>query len=165
MNSHGMARSTLRNVGFALVLAAILGMIPETVDAGENFAREAEAPAVTSNVRAGLLNSQVNWWSIPRSARVAAKNLAATQDATVTRCVAVDHNESVSYEIHAARRLGFLKKQDFVLTSISEPKAVADKRREEQTLRRRLARLREAATFRSAPPTGRQEGDLRPRSN
>ena len=84
------------------------------------------------------------WRSIPPSAREAATNLAKSRDSSVSRCVAIENDQMVTYEIHASHRAGLFQRTDFVLTSVSEPKSVAEKRREEQTLRRRLARLRES---------------------
>ena len=149
-----IARAARRVVLGALAAVAI----SSTANAGERLARlgsllgresvEAEAP---DDAKAAPLSSTLNWWSIPKSARVAAKTLAAAKDATVTRCVAVTEGDVVTYEIHASRRVGPFRREDFRLTSVSEPAAVAEKRRQEQTLERRMARVRSAVKQRLSP--------------
>ena len=102
--------------------------------------------------------STMPWRSIPRPAREAARGLAKSKDASVSRCVAIEKDDTVTYEIHASRRTGLFRRTDFVLTSVSEPKSVAEKRREEQTLRRRVARLRAAIRPEPAEDAGAGAG-------
>ncbi|MDB5352660.1 MAG: hypothetical protein JWN86_3907 [Planctomycetota bacterium] len=156
--NHGIARRLIR-VGLA---AAVLGS-PATVHAGEGLAKLStllgRKPAAAAEAKSGAVSSQINWWSIPRPARVAAKDLAAKQDATVSRCVAVEHDDRTSYEIHASRRLGLFKRSDFILTTVSEPSEVAEQRRQQQSLRGRLKRLRDAAT-KEPTSTGKSRSDF-----
>lgn len=84
------------------------------------------------------------WWSIPRRARAAMREMAASRDARVTRCLLVEHEDEVIYEIHARRRLGLFRTEDFVLTRFGEPREDADSRRESRTLRGRWESLRDA---------------------
>ena len=139
---------TKRRVARVAIMAAIAGLVPAAARAGEGLTRLStllgRKPATAAEAKPRESHSAMNWWSIPRPARVAAKKLAKSQDASVTRCVAIDQDDKVSYEIHASHHLGLFKRDDFVLTGVSEPKAVAEKRREEQTLRRRMERLRDA---------------------
>lgn len=123
-----------------LALAALGGAARAGADGWTTFGA---TPSASVAAKPGVVSKPVRWWSIPRTARTAAKNLAASRDASVSRCVAIEQDDQILYEFHASRRLGFLKKQDFVLTSISEPKTVSEKRKEQQSLKGRLARLRE----------------------
>ena len=125
----------------ALVLA---GFLPATTHAGDGlsrlFNRKAASP-INADEKPGPVASTMNWRSIPRPARDAAKKLAATKDASVTRCVAIEGDDMISYEIHASHHLGPFKKDDFVLASVSEPATAAEARRKEQTLSYRLRHL------------------------
>lgn len=154
----GMARLARGRVRVALAVAALSWVLPAPAHAGEGLAglstHLGRKPVAADDAKSAPPASSLRWWSIPRPARVAARNLAAAQDAAVTRCVAVEHDDVISYEIHAARRLGLFKKSEFLLTSVSEPKAVAQKRREEQGLRGRLGSLRDAVWPRSSATGG-----------
>jgi len=140
-----------KTLGRAAIAAAAMSMAwlaPSAAPAGEWFPRASAllARKPSEEAKTGELKSAMNWWSIPRPARVAAKKLAKEKDATVTRCVAIEQGDKVAYEIHASHKLGLFKRDDFVLTGVTEPLETAEKRREEQTLRRRFERLREKGT-------------------
>lgn len=141
-------RNRAKLAGAAFAAAVIAGLAPST-DAGDRLPRLSSLinrKAVdVPETKPAENDSVMNWWSVPRPARVAAKKLAKSQDASVTRCVAIEREDKVAYEIHASHNLGLFKKDDFVLTSVSEPKATAEKRKEEQTLKGRVRRLREGA--------------------
>ena len=145
---------------FALVLvalAAISGVVladdRSSNHATLSFSDSSTAPEKTTPRSHG---SWVNWWSIPEPARIAVKKLAASRDASVTRCTSVESDDKITYEFHASRRQGLFRKTDFVLTTVSEPTSVAKKRQEDATLKKRLERLRAAISPRPKPePTGR----------
>jgi hypothetical protein len=109
-------------------------------------------PASAGESGAGPIGSTLHWWSVPRPARVAARELAKKRGASVTKCVAIEGEDQVHYEIHASRRIGLFQRAEFVLTSVSEPKATAEKRREERTFRARMKRFRNAALGRTPRP-------------
>lgn len=124
------------------VAIAAVALAPAQVGAGEGFKRfssmlkgesSASEPAEEPS---GPIETQMKWWSIPRTARVAAKKLAADQDASITRCVAIEEGDKVTYEIHASHRLGLFRRDDFVLTGVTEPKVAAEKREEERGLKK-----------------------------
>lgn len=114
-------------------LSRLFNRKPPNITVPENPPDSAKRPA----------GSSMRWSSVPRPARDAAKTLAAAKDASVTRCVAFEDDETVSYEIHATHHLGLFKKDDFVLTSVSESRNAAEIRRREQTLSYRLKHLRD----------------------
>lgn len=146
-----------RSLSLGLTLAAIVIACCPTGRADDRdgfgrfprlFGRKDEP---TEEKKTGALISTVNWWSVPKTARTAAKKLAANQDASVSRCVAVDQGDMVSFEIHASRRTGLFKRTDFVLTRVSEPKTTVERRKEEQTLKKRMARFRDFVLDRNQP--------------
>jgi hypothetical protein len=134
-----------RRLSVGLAAAALAGSIPATTHAGDGLSRLFDRKPVdtesAAEVKSGPISSSMRWWSIPRPARTAARKLAATSDASVTRCMSFENDDTVSYEIHASHRLGLFKRDDFVLTSVSEPRSAAEQRRREQTLRYRLSHI------------------------
>ena len=92
---------------------------------GSLFARD--APKVDAEVTqagaAGAVASPVHWWSVPRRARVAARQYAAAKDAGVTRCVrVVEPDGTVHHDIYAAHRVGLTRQDEFVLLSVADEK-------------------------------------------
>jgi hypothetical protein len=144
----GIVRAAQRLTRAGLAVVALCSAMPVMAHAGEGFDRLSaffkREPAAAPEPHSGPVASQMNWWAVPRSARSAARKLAASKDASVTRCVAFEKDDVISYEIHAAHRLGLFKKDDFVLTSVSEPKSAAETRKKEQSFRYRVAKLRRA---------------------
>lgn len=143
-------RGLRRQLRAGLAAAAVAGLIPTSALAGDRLSRlfdrkppNITAPESSPESSKGPTGSSMRWSSVPRPARDAAKKLAAAKDASVTRCVAFEDDETVSYEIHAAHHLGLFKKDDFVLTSVSESRGAAETRRKEQSLRYRLKHLRD----------------------
>ncbi len=135
-----------RMIRAGLAAAIIFGGAAPSATAGERLARLSSVfsrgNGVSNEPKIRPLSSTMNWWSIPRPAREAARKLAANQDASVTRCVANEHGDQVTYEIFAARRIGPFKKSEFVLTSVTEPKTVAQRREQEQTPKARMSRMK-----------------------
>ncbi len=134
----------------SLAAAVVAWLIPTSAQAGDRLAKlfnrkppNITAPEGSPESAKGPVGSTMRWSSVPRPARDAAKKLAAAKDASVTRCVAFENDEMVSYEIHAAHHLGLFKRDDFVLTSVNESRGAAETRRTEQTLRYRLKHLRD----------------------
>lgn len=122
-----------------IVLAAVaMVTISGVVNAGD----DTDKSLVPNEAPAKVTVKTVPWWSIPRSARDAVKSLAATRDASVTRCTVTESGNTMTYDFHAARRKGLFRKKEFVLTSATEPTSVAKKRQEEQSLKRRFERFR-----------------------
>jgi hypothetical protein len=122
--------------------------------------RPAGASATGDAKPGGPVSSSLAWRKISAPARTAAKKLAATQDAAVTRCVAIEQNGVVTYEIHASHRLfgPIHKRDDFVLTSVNEPATVAENRRESQTLKSRIERMKTALGPKKDEPVSLNEG-------
>ena len=143
-------RELRRLLRTSLAAAAVAGLIPGSAPAGDRLAKlfdrkpaNITAPESPPESAKGPAGSTMRWSSVPRPARDAAKKLAAAKDASVTRCVAIEGDDMVSYEIHAAHHLGLFKKDDFVLTSVSESRGAAETRKREQTLSYRLKHLRD----------------------
>lgn len=143
-------RALRRHLRACLAVATVAALIPASALAGDRLSRlfdrkpsNIAAPESSPESVKEPVGSVMRWSSVPRSARDAAKKLAAAKDASVTRCVAFEDDEKVSYEIHATHHLGLFKKDDFVLASVSESRGAAETRRQEQTLRYRLKHLGE----------------------
>jgi hypothetical protein len=78
---------------------------------------------VTQAGAAGAVASPVQWWSVPRRARMAARQYAAAKDAGVTRCVrVVEPDGTVHHDIYAAHRVGLTRQDEFVLLSVADEK-------------------------------------------
>ncbi|HEU5115211.1 MAG TPA: hypothetical protein VFT74_00900, partial [Isosphaeraceae bacterium] len=99
------------------------------------------------------------WWTIPRSARVAIREMASERNASVSRCLRIDEGGQITYEVHATRRTGLFQRQDFVLTRISESREAAEERQEQRTLSGRLKTLRATIQRESSP---QQRGEFQP---
>lgn len=153
-------------LGF-VIAASITGMT--RADDGEDSPKDSkpsENQPATPGVEPSIsIVRPVSWWSIPRPARNAVKDLAKSRDASVTRCVAIESANSVTYEFHGSKRLGLFRKTDFVLTSTTEPIAMAKKRQDEQTLKRRWERFRDTIAPRPKAENATRTGFLAPNSH
>ena len=154
-----------------LAMATLSCMIPAPARAGEGldrisalFARKPEAKKESRDAAPSPVPSRVNWWSIPRPARDAAKELAASKKAAVTRCTATEQEGQVMYRFYASRRTGLIQKTEFLLTSVSEPQAVAQQRRDQQTLRYRLEHLGDSRKPKTSSTTRNPNGYVLPES-
>jgi hypothetical protein len=145
-NRRGVAPSLsgggpIRRQAGAFLLLATLGTAAPAFG-GDWFGRPESSEAGT--VEAASRTSTLGWWSIPRRGRVALRDMAKAEDASLGRCVLVEQGDQLTYEIHATRRQGVFRREDFVLTRFSEPKAAAEARREARSLRARWQRIRDA---------------------
>lgn len=126
----------------ALTLAALQATGPARAGDGPGPPPAPESAAALPDPDA----SPLRWWSVPRRARSTLRRMAAAQDASVSRCLLIERDGQVTYEVHAARRRGLLRKEEFVLTRFTEPEAEASARREARSLRGRLGRLRQSVS-------------------
>lgn len=113
-----------------------------------SFGDDATAPAPSSQAGESSVPvtsaSPLNWWVMPWRARIALRRLASQRQARITRCLIIEHDQFVTYEIHGRRRVGLLGGEDIVLTRFTESRYDAEGRREARSIRGRLARIGDA---------------------
>ena len=125
-----------------LVLAALSGFIPTFTLAGDGTSLFGGDPTTFENPsRNDPRLKPMPWWTIPRRARVALRQMAAERGASVSRCLRIDDGDQITYEVHATRRTGFLQREDFVLTRVTESREAAQLRQEQHSPRGRLEHL------------------------